>query len=126
MSSLGLDKHVTFLGYRNDVREILSLSNLVLSLSQEPEAFGRTVLEALCLGTPVIAYDIGGTTEIMNEIFPAGIVAYNDTEEVCNKIKMFVNKPPLVPAHCPYSLDNMLDSTISLYEKLAHKQASNN
>ena len=126
VSDLGLDKHITFLGYRNDVREILSLSNIVLSLSKEPEAFGRTVLETLYLGTPVIAYDIGGTTEIMNEIFPAGIVTHGDTEEVCNKIKMFMDKPPCVSAYYPFTLENMLDSTIRLYEKLAHKQAQDN
>jgi len=114
----GLDNHITFLGHRNDIREILFVSNTILSLSKEPEAFGRTVLEALCLGKPVIAYDIGGTTEILKGIFPAGIVPHNQPKSVIAKIREFIQQSPPVTAHCPFTLEQMLGKTIRLYEKL--------
>ena len=118
VKTAGLENHITFLGHRNDIREILSVSNTVLSLSKEPEAFGRTVLEALSLGIPVIAYDIGGTTEILKEIFPAGIVPHNHPENVAAKIREFIQEPPTVPSYCPFTLERMLNKTISVYEKI--------
>jgi glycosyltransferase involved in cell wall biosynthesis len=118
VKTAGLDNHITFLGHRNDIREILSVSNTILSLSKEPEAFGRTVLEALCLGKPVIAYDIGGTTEILKGIFPAGIGPHNQPKSVIAKIREFIQQSPPVTAHCPFTLEQMLGKTIRLYEKL--------
>ncbi len=118
VKSARLENHITFLGHRNDIREILSISNIVLSLSKAPEAFGRTVLEALSLGKPVIAYDIGGATEILKEIFPVGIVPHNQPESVTAKIREFIQQPPAVPAYCPFTLEQMLGKTIRLYEKI--------
>ena len=76
------------------------------------------MLEALCLGKPVIGYDIGGVTEILNAMFPEGIVAHNGTAEVVQKIKLFMANPPRVSAQCPYTLEQMLDKTLGIYEEL--------
>jgi len=76
----GLEQHVSFAGHRDDLREILSISDIVFSLAREPEAFGRTSLEALCLGVPVIAYNHGGAAEVLGAIFPAGKVPPGDTD----------------------------------------------
>jgi glycosyltransferase involved in cell wall biosynthesis len=120
VKTAGLGNYITFLGHRNDIREILSVSNTVLSLSKEPEAFGRTVLEALCLGKPVIAYNIGGVTEILKEIFPAGIVPHNRQEDVISRIKEFIEHPPSVPTRCTFTLEKMLNKTIRLYKIICH------
>jgi glycosyltransferase involved in cell wall biosynthesis len=42
----------------------MAVSHLVCALSQQPESFGRTVLEAMALGKPVVGYDCGGVGEI--------------------------------------------------------------
>ena len=49
------------------IKNILSISDIVLSLAKIPEAFGRTALEALTLGVPVLAYNHGGAKEILEE-----------------------------------------------------------
>jgi glycosyltransferase involved in cell wall biosynthesis len=68
-----LGRCVLFAGHRGDMREIYAVSTLVLSLSAKPESFGRTVLEALSLGVPVIGYDHGGVGEILvGSIPPVG------------------------------------------------------
>lgn len=58
------DKHlteaITFVGHRSDMREWLAFSDIVLSLSNQAETFGRTALEALSVGTPVIGWKRGG------------------------------------------------------------------
>jgi glycosyltransferase involved in cell wall biosynthesis len=117
--TLGLRDRVTFTGHRQDLREIMSISHIVMSLSNEPEAFGRTTLEALSLGVPVIAYNHGGASEIMRAIFPSGMVPRNDTAAAAALAARFLHERPDIPDVHPYSLQRMLDRTIEIYESLA-------
>jgi glycosyltransferase involved in cell wall biosynthesis len=61
---LGLGEAVTFLGEREDVPAIMRASDAVLAPSWE-EPLGRSVLEAMASGTPVIATTIGGPAEVI-------------------------------------------------------------
>jgi glycosyltransferase involved in cell wall biosynthesis len=115
----GLDTHITFTGERNDMREVYASSNLVLSLSQQPESFGRTVLEALALGVPVIGYDHGGVGEILAEMFPEGRVPFGDMDELTARVERFLSKAPAVPGGHPFTLQRMLDSTLAVYQSLS-------
>lgn len=114
-----LENHITFLGQRDDLREIMAVSDVVMSLSKYPEAFGRTVLEALSIGTPVIAYHHGGVAEILNEIFPQGAVRPFDFEGCVEKLQEFYRQPPAVTDHNPFTLEAMQESTLKLYESFA-------
>lgn len=73
-ASLKLSDHVTFTGHRSDLKQIYAISSIVLSLSSTPESFGRTVAEALSIGTPVVGYNHGGVAEILAAQFPVGAV----------------------------------------------------
>ena len=58
-----LAEHVHFLGYRNDISRLLpELTALVHGARQEP--LGRVLLEAAAVGLPIVATDVGGTSEI--------------------------------------------------------------
>jgi glycosyltransferase involved in cell wall biosynthesis len=59
-----LARNVVFLGERDDVPQLLRAADLALVPSWE-EPFGRTVVEALAAGTPVVATSVGGTREII-------------------------------------------------------------
>jgi glycosyltransferase involved in cell wall biosynthesis len=63
---LELDDAVDFLGERADVPEILRALDVVLVPSWE-EPFGRSVLEAMAMETPVIATSVGGPAEIVTD-----------------------------------------------------------
>ncbi len=115
--ALDLENEITFLGHRNDIKDIMSISNVVLSLSKEPESFGRTVLEALYLGIPVIAYNHGGVAEILSKMYPYGCVDPNDTAAVCDKITSYYRQPVLVSDKNFFTLDKMLNDTLTLYCK---------
>lgn len=110
-----MNEHFTFLGHRDDMREIMSVSNIVLSLARVPEAFGRTALEALCLGIPVIAYDHGGAAEVLGKMFPAGKAKPLCTESVILLIDQFYKTMPEVKDNNAFTLNDMLDKTISIY-----------
>jgi glycosyltransferase involved in cell wall biosynthesis len=115
----GLGRYVTFAGHRSDMREIYAVSDLVLSLSAKPESFGRTVLEALSLGTPVLGYDHGGVGEILAHVYPMGRTPVDDVATLVDKVTALLFHPVAVPREHPFPLQRMLDGTLNLYESLA-------
>jgi glycosyltransferase involved in cell wall biosynthesis len=65
-ADLGIADAVGFLGPREDIPEILRALDLLLVPSWE-EPFGRTILEGMATGTPVVATSIGGPAEIISD-----------------------------------------------------------
>lgn len=118
VAELGLAGDVTFTGHRSDMKEFYAVSNVVLSLSSKPESFGRTVLEALKLGTPVVGYSHGGVGEILNDVFPAGAVPVGDSATLADRVAGLLREQITVPPVDRYSLAEMLEQTIGVYEEL--------
>ena len=114
-----LEEHITFTGARSDMREIYAISQIVFSLSCKPESFGRTVVEALSMGVPVIGWDHGGVGEVLDDIYPPGAVPLQDQTALVTRTLELLDRPPLVPAENSYTLDKMLDRTLALYEQLS-------
>ena len=117
--SMGLDADISFTGQRDDLKNILAISNLVLSLSTQPESFGRTTLEALRLGVPTAGYDHGGVGEILRTVYPAGLLPRDRLDDACQKIAQLLQQPEPVPAGDFFPLQAMLEQTVTLYEQLA-------
>ena len=113
--TLNLENDINFIGQRDDMKEVMSISNIVLSLAKEPEAFGRTALEALSLGVPVVAYDHGGASEVLNEMFSSGLVKPNDIENAIKKIKAFYKAKPKIIESALFTRQSMIEKTIKLY-----------
>jgi glycosyltransferase involved in cell wall biosynthesis len=63
---LSLQDAVEFLGERHDVPEIMARADAILVPSIE-EPFGRTVAEAMAVGTPVVATSVGGPAELIED-----------------------------------------------------------
>ncbi|NSW55493.1 MAG: glycosyltransferase family 4 protein [Armatimonadetes bacterium] len=61
---LGVAQAVRWLGFRDDVAEILALTD-VFALPSENEPFGRAIIEAMAAGKPVVATRSGGVPEIV-------------------------------------------------------------
>ena len=112
---LGIQDHLTFTGVRHDLKEIMSISSITYSLSTEPEAFGRTSLESLMLGVPVIAYAHGGVKEQMDVLFPQGMVDVCDSEAVIKKTIDLLFDSPKVLVSEKFKLDKMLSNTLAVY-----------
>ena len=114
----GLDEAIVFTGHRSDMREIYAVSTLVLSLSAQPESFGRTVLEALSLGTPVLGYARGGVGEILTRLYPAGLIPPGDRAALLERTLALLRTAPAVPMEPAFPLQRMLDETLALYATL--------
>jgi glycosyltransferase involved in cell wall biosynthesis len=115
----GLENDISFTGHRADVKEIMAVSDVVLSLSLDPEAFGRVSLEALTLGVPVAAYDHGGVAEQLAAVFPQGRVAVGDTAMAEELLARWYVERPTAPTQNPFTLERMLRSTFETYLELA-------
>jgi L-malate glycosyltransferase len=66
IAQAGLQERVSWLGEREDVPELVrALDVLLLPSSEEP--FGRALIEAMALGVPVLATEVGGPPEILQD-----------------------------------------------------------
>lgn len=115
--SMGLEHDIGFTGQRDDLKNILAISSLVLSLSTQPESFGRTTLEALKLGIPTAGYDHGGVGEVLRTVYPAGLLLHDQIDHTLIRIAELLQHPVPVPAGDFYPLQSMLDQTLAVYEE---------
>lgn len=60
---LGVQEKVIFTGYRADIPQIMATSDIVTHCSIYPDPFPGVVLQGMAVGKPVIASDIGGPKE---------------------------------------------------------------
>lgn len=117
--SSGLQSDISFTGQRDDLKNILAISRLVLSLSTQPESFGRTTLEALRLGVPTAGFDHGGVGEILRAVYPAGLLPMDRLDDACQRISQLIQHAEPVPAGDFFPLSAMVDRTLALYAQLA-------
>ncbi len=116
----GLGDRIVFTGHRSDVRDIYAISDCILSLSGTPESFGRSVLEPLAMGRPVVGYSHGGVAEILAALFPFGAVARGDTTAAADRvIDILQGKAPEVLPNDRFLLADMQARTLAVYEGLA-------
>jgi glycosyltransferase involved in cell wall biosynthesis len=103
-----------------DVRDIYAVSSaLVLQLSNKPESFGRTVIEALSLCRPVLGYAHGGVGELLAELYPAGRVPPGDRERLVERAAELLRVAPPIPPLQRYRLIDMQHATLALYEEVS-------
>lgn len=81
---LGLLEHLAFAGHIDNPMPLLKASGAVVSVA-ESEPFGRVIVEALTLGTPVVVAGQGGPREIVGESKAARVVD-DDPESIANGI----------------------------------------
>ncbi|MGN6151636.1 MAG: glycosyltransferase [Lysobacteraceae bacterium] len=96
-------------------------SDLVLQVSRKPEAFGRTVVEAVSTGRPVVGWAHGGVGELLGDLCPAGAVAPFDVDALHRAARALleagasVTMPAWPLAH---SLAAMQAATLACYDEL--------
>jgi glycosyltransferase involved in cell wall biosynthesis len=113
----GVLDRITFVGARLDIRDWMSASEIVYSLcSDPPEAFGRTVPEALHLGVPVIGWDHGGVQETLAALFPQGAVTPGDRRALLDRSRAFLTQKPTVTDSPAFGLRESMEKTMTVYQ----------
>ncbi len=114
----GVTSQVVLSPPRDDVRDVYAISALVLQLSNRPESFGRTVVEALSLCRPVLGYAHGGVGELLAELYPAGRVPLGDRERLVERAAELLRVAPPISPLQSYRLSDMQHATLALYDEV--------
>lgn len=80
VGALGLGAAVTMTGFRRDIPEVMAALDVLVLPSIRSEAASQVIPQALAVGTPVVASDVGGNGELVRDgqtgrLVPAGDAA---------------------------------------------------
>jgi glycosyltransferase involved in cell wall biosynthesis len=78
-SSLGLGASAIFLGDRQDMPAVLASLDVAV-LTSDSESLSNVILEAMAAGLPVVAYSVGGNSELVNDQRGALVAAGNEND----------------------------------------------
>ena len=95
-AQLGLESNISFAGFRDDVPEILSQSNLMVLPSLFGEGLPMVILEAMTMGVAVIASRVEGVPEIIIDGKDGFLVEPGDSEQLSDKIIELIKDPVLL------------------------------
>lgn len=129
IKELKLQSKVQIFSNENDMPSLYGISDIVLSTSIEPEAFGRTIIEAQSMEKLVIATNIGGAAETIVDGQTGYHVKANDAGELAQKIEYCLSILNTKTAEKittaarksvikNFSLDSMLDKVLKIYEEV--------
>ena len=111
-----LEKNIHFLGFRNDIPELLKISNISVSSSLR-EGLPLNIIEAMYIGLPIIATECRGMSDLIKKEL---LIKKNSEEQFINMIKKIYQKEIKLNKNKnikKYLLDNILKQYIKIYEK---------
>ena len=128
VSKYNLNNFVKIAHSINKIPVAYSISNLVISSSIEPEAFGRVSVEAQSMEKPILASNIGGSTETIIHEKTGWLFKSESPSELANSIEMIkkmdkkildsVGRQGRKNVLDNYSKDTMCSKTLEIYESL--------
>ena len=87
-----LKKIIKFIDHCDEMPVAYKIANLVCSCSSEPETFGRVSVEAQSMEVPIIASDIGGSSETIVKDKTGFLFKSGDSKDLANVIIMVMKK----------------------------------
>jgi glycosyltransferase involved in cell wall biosynthesis len=123
-TELGLGEHVRFMGFRNPIEPFLAAADaLVVPAIGEP--FGRTLIEAMFLGTPVVATNHGGNPEAIEDERTGFLVAPDDADAFMEPLRRLlsdqtlwsrISRAALEEASSTYSVRRHIEKIMEIYD----------
>tara|TARA_B110001450_G_scaffold74218_1_gene70648 strand:+ start:1663 stop:2817 length:1155 start_codon:yes stop_codon:yes gene_type:complete len=86
-----LTRQLKFINHCKNMPLAYKISDIIVSASIEPEAFGRVVVEAQSMEKPIIASNIGGSNETIIDNKTGFLFEAGNPESLCNKIIEVLN-----------------------------------
>jgi glycosyltransferase involved in cell wall biosynthesis len=129
IAALGLAGRVRLVGHADDMPAALLLADVVVHASTDAEAFGRTVIEAQAMQRCVIASDLGGPTETVEQGVTGWRTPPGDAEALAGAIARVLALPAADRAAigararaavlAGYTTARMQAATLAVYRELA-------
>jgi sugar transferase (PEP-CTERM/EpsH1 system associated) len=118
--------HIVFLGYRSDTDALMRCMD-VFVLPSFNEGISNTILEAMATGLPVIASNVGGNPELVEEGVNGFLVNPSDPVRIADRIMDYINGPDIVVrqgeqgrkrADENFSIEAMVEKYEAIYNSL--------
>ncbi len=131
VTDLGIEKDVDFLGYVADTTFVYQTSDATVLPSLWSEPFGRTVIESMACGTPVVASRTGGIPEILTGEFQSSLFETGNEQYLADTLNRIINwrdKDPQLGERCrehvlsKFTLDKMVDGIEKVLLKVVRSQ----
>jgi glycosyltransferase involved in cell wall biosynthesis len=124
----GLDDVAFLTGRRNDIPDVLRSLD-VFVLASRNEGISNTLLEAMATGLPVIATDVGGNSELIDDRITGYLVPSNAPGKIASAIRRYLDNDELRRNHGRaarsraeehFSLNRMVAGYRQLYDRYLH------
>ena len=128
IQNLNMSNIFHFMGSSDEMANIYSLSDIVVSSSTDPEAFGRIAVEAQSMGKFVVASNHGGSVETVIDNETGYLYPPHDHKELAGMIikaidqnkynSSEVREAGIKNVRENYSVDGMCKETLEFYKKI--------
>ena len=126
-----LKGHVTFTGPREDVPRWMVAMDVLVMASTLPEALPTVVIEAMALGRPVVATNIGGQLEIIQDRETGLLIPPDDPDALAGALLDILGRPDEDPmgeraaqdARARFTPDRFGIELASVYNQMLHREA---
>jgi glycosyltransferase involved in cell wall biosynthesis len=95
VTSLGLERHVIFTGYREDALRVLSQLDVLVLPALFGEGLPIVILEAMALAKPVVATRVEGISEVVRDAETGVLVAPGDASALSQAILTMIRNREL-------------------------------
>lgn len=126
---LEVSNHVTFAGYRNDIPAAMMAMDLLVHPSLS-ESFGQVIVEAMAVGTAVVATSVGGISELIDDELTGLLVPPGDSKALAISIERMIKSANLreklsvrgkASVTKKFGVDLFVDRMYDLYQEMITK-----
>ncbi len=123
-------KRLRFLGFRDDVPELMRMMNVFIHASIEPEPFGMVLLEAMLYKVPVIATNLGGPIEILEKGCYGILVPPRDVDAIVAGVEKYLGNSTFREDVVKKAQKRVIEAfdqrkTVEMVEELFHEAVAN-
>lgn len=119
----GVYDHISILGYRRDMHELIAMCDMAVSSSRQ-EGLPINIIEAMSIGLPVVATEVRGNRDLVFNKKNGFVVKLNDAQDMADKILEIRNSPELTE-HCSsesqrishyYEIEKVIEKMVKIYQ----------
>lgn len=122
---IGVYDNIDVLGYRRDIDSLVAMCDISVSSSRQ-EGLPINIIEAMAIGNAVVATDVRGNNDLVENGINGFTVALNDSKAMAEKISYFFNNKEKAELFGKngrnsvdkYSTENVLKEMTSVYSQL--------
>ena len=115
VAELGLGDKIKFIGFRKDIKNLYKGSDLYVNSSRH-EALSFLIIEAMAAGLPVVATDMYGNSDIVNDDTGCGmLVEYDNPDSMAVALKLMMEDPAFL-AECRQNALKAVDEHFEIHK----------